>query len=93
MNGIQIQVIGQVGSGKTAISQEVVDALRNLGFAVKWDVKPEFQSESLARRDGMTRLSILEKVIDKSPIVVKEIQAPKDFNASLNYRVQKYKEE
>lgn len=90
MNGIQIQVIGQAGSGKTAVSQEIVDALRNLGFAVKWDTKPDHINESAARRDGLTRMQVLERVVDTSPIVVKEVQAAKDFNASLNYRVQSY---
>ena len=87
MNGIQIQIIGPFGSGKTRVAQEIVDALRSKGLAVKWDVSPDHINETDARIDGINRINALERISDKSTIVVKEIQATKDFNASLNYRV------
>lgn len=90
METIQIAVMGAPGSGKTTISQEIVDALRNMGFAVKWDVKPDFNDESDARRTGMERMKCVESVSDKTTIVVKCINVKKDINASLNYRTSKY---
>jgi Ni2+-binding GTPase involved in maturation of urease and hydrogenase len=87
MNGIQIQIIGALGSGKTRVAQEIVDTLREKGLAVKWDVSPDYQNESEARLTGVDRINALESVSDKSTIVVKEIEVKKDFNASLNYRV------
>jgi len=93
MNGIQIQIIGAFGSGKTRIAQEIVDTLREKGLAVKWDVSPDHKTEADARIDGSDRLNALENVADKSTVIVKEIQAAKDFNAALNYRVQGYKKE
>ena len=92
MNGIQIQIIGAPDGGKTRVAQEIVDTLRNRGLAVKWDVSPAYKTESEARLDGMDRLNALENVSDKSTIIVKEIRAFKDFNASLNYRVNDYNE-
>jgi adenylate kinase family enzyme len=89
-NGIQIVIVGAAGTGKTTVAQEIVDTLRNLGFSVKWDVKPDHNTEQEARKEGIERLRSIESVSDKSPIVVKEVQARKDFNASLNYRVQEY---
>jgi uridine kinase len=90
MNGIQIQIIGAVGSGKTRVAQEIVDILREKGLAVKWDVSPDYKSEIDTRMDGNNRLQALESISNKSTIIVKEIQAHKDFNAALNYRVQGY---
>lgn len=90
METIQIAIMGTAGSGKTTISQEIVDALRNMGFAVKWDVKPEFNSEGDARRTGMERMKCIEAVSDKTTIVVKSVNVKKDINASLNYRTSKY---
>lgn len=90
MNGIQIQIIGAVGSGKTRIAQEIVDTLREKGLAVKWDVTPDHKSETEARIDGADRLNALENIADKSTVIVKEIQAARDFNACLNYRVEKH---
>lgn len=87
MNGLQIQIIGAFGSGKTRVAQEIVDALREKGFAVKWEVSKEDETESQARLSGLDRLKALENIIDKSTIIVKEIEVKKDFNASLNYRV------
>lgn len=90
MNGIQILITGSAASGKTTISQEIVDALRNLGFAVKWGVKPDYKSEQDARYTGIDRLKRLDAVSDKTTIVVREITAKKDINSSLNYRVDQY---
>jgi len=90
MNGIQIQIIGAFGSGKTRIAQEIVDALRERGLAVKWDVSPDHKTEADARIDGANRLNALETIADKSTVIVKEIQAARDFNACLNYRVESY---
>lgn len=87
MNGLQIQIIGAFGSGKTRIAQEVVDMLREKGFAVKWEVSKEDKSEAEARMSGSDRLNALENIADKSTVVVKEVEVKKDFNASLNYRV------
>ena len=87
MNGLQIQIIGAFGSGKTRVAQEIVDTLREKGFAVKWDVSEEHKTESDARVTGADRLNALENIADKSTIVVKEIEVKKDFNALLNYRV------
>lgn len=87
MNGIQIQIIGAFGCGKTRVAQEIVDTLREKGFAVKWEVTSEYKTESDARITGINRLNALEDISDKSTIVVKEIEVKKDFNASLNYRV------
>jgi molybdopterin-guanine dinucleotide biosynthesis protein len=89
-NSVQIQIIGSSSSGKSTITQEVVDALRNLGFAVKWDVKPDYNNELEARKHGVNRLNCLEAATDKTTIVVKEINVNKDINASLNYRVESY---
>ena len=90
MNAIQVVVMGSTGSGKSAIEQEIVDALRKLGFAVKWDVKEEHGSESNARVDGIERLNRIESVSDRAAIVVKGINVKKDINESLNYRVRNY---
>jgi molybdopterin-guanine dinucleotide biosynthesis protein len=92
MNGIQIQIIGAADSGKTRVAQEIVDTLRNKGLAVKWEVTPDFKTEAEARLEGIDRLNALENVSDKSTIIVKEVRAFKDFNASLNYRVNDYNE-
>lgn len=89
-NGIQIVIMAAAGSGKTTIAQEVVDGLRNLGFAVKWDVKPDYKTEQEARKTGLERLERIEAISDKATIVVKEMQVKKDFNVSLNYRVEGY---
>lgn len=89
-NQIQILVTGTVGSGKTMISQEIVEALRNLGFAVKWEVKPDYENEGQARRLGVNRLKTLETLTDKATIFVKEMNVKKDFIASLNYRMSEY---
>ena len=91
-NGIQIVIMGPPASGKTTVAQEMVDKLRDLGFAVKWDVKPDYESESKARKAGLNRLNRLEAVMEKTPIIVKEIITKRDFNASLNYRVSDYVE-
>lgn len=90
MNGLQIQIIGAFGSGKTRVAQEIVDALREKGFAVKWEVSKEDETESQARLSGLDRLKALENIIDKSTIIVKEVEVKKDFNASLNYRVENH---
>jgi len=90
METIQIAIMGTLGSGKTTISQEIVDALRNMGFAVKWDVKPDYNSESDARKTGMERMNRLEAVSDKTTVVVKCVNVKKDINASLNYRTSQY---
>jgi hypothetical protein len=89
-NVIQINVIGSLGTGKSTIEQEIVDSLRNLGFAVKWDVKPDYKTEEEARVTGMDRLNRLEKVADTTTVVVKSLKVKKDFNESLNYRVKDY---
>jgi len=82
--------MGSAGSGKTTVEQEIVDALRNLGFAVKWNVKPDYKSEGEARRNGMDRLNCIDAVCEKTTVVVKGVQVKKDINDSLNYRVQSY---
>lgn len=92
MNAIQIVVMGSTGSGKSAIEQEIVDALRNLGFAVKWDVKEEHGTEENARIGGLERLNRIESVSDRAAIVVKGVNVKKDINESLNYRVRNYKD-
>ncbi len=91
MNTIHIQILGAAGSGKSIIEQEVVDGLRKLGFAVKWDIKPDHKSEEDIRKTGMDRLNVLERVSEQTTVVVKGIQVNKDINASLNYRVTKPK--
>jgi len=88
-NGIRIEISGLADTGKTIVAQEVVDALRKLGFAVKWDVTPDYDDEQDARKTGITRLEKIEKFADKSTIIVKEIKI-KDLNASLNYRVKSF---
>lgn len=90
MHTIQINVMGSTGSGKSSVEQEIVDALRNLGFAVKWDVKPDYENEQKARKDGVDRLKRLEAVSDKTTIVVKGFNVRKDINESLNYRVRSH---
>lgn len=90
MNAIQVMVMGSAGSGKSTVEQEIVDALRNAGFAVKWDVKPDHQTETSARKEGMERLNRIEAVSDKTTIVVKGVNVKKDINESLNYRVNQY---
>lgn len=92
MNTIQILVTGSAGSGKSTIEQEIVDALRNLGFAVKWDVKPDYENELTARKEGLVRLDRIEAVSDKTTIVVKGVNVKKDINESLNYRIKGYNE-
>jgi|LakMenEpi03Aug12_release.lakeMendotaPanAssembly.Ray.scaffolds.fasta_scaffold1800712_2 hypothetical protein len=86
-NTIHITVTGPYNSGKTMISQEIVDALRKLGLAVKWDVKPDFKFEDEARRDGLERISAIEAISDKTNIIVKEATVKKDFNSVLNAKV------
>ncbi len=89
-NGIQILVIGKAGTGKTIISQEITDALIKLGFDVKWEISEDYKSQDDARKTGMHRLKAIEETSEKTSIIIKEIQARKDFNASLNYRVSDY---
>ena len=86
-NTIHITVTGPYNSGKTAISQEIVDALRKLGLAVKWEVKPMFSDEQEARVDGIERLNKFEQLGDTTTVVVKEVTVKKDFNAVLNAKV------
>jgi molybdopterin-guanine dinucleotide biosynthesis protein len=89
-NTVHITVTGPYNSGKTAISQEIVDALRKLGLAVKWDVKPMFESEQEARINGLERLNKFEQLGDTTAVVVKEITVKKDFNSVLNAKVGDY---
>lgn len=89
-NEIQILVMGSIASGKSTIAQEIVSALRNQGFDVKWEVKPDYETEEQATKEGTERLNRLEAITNKAIIVVKEVQVQKDFNASLNYRVKEY---
>lgn len=89
MNLIQIQVIGKIGSGKSAIEQEIVDALRKLGLEVKWDTDQEDEND--IRKTGLQRLDRLESIAEKTLITVKGIQTKRDINESLNYRVKNYK--
>lgn len=87
-NTVQIIVMGTACSGKSTVSQEIVDALRNLGFAVKWEVKPDYDTELEARKTGLDRLNRLDVISDRATIVVKEVNVKKDFNELLNYRVE-----
>ena len=89
-NTIHITVTGPYNSGKTAISQEIVDALRKLGLAVKWDVKPMFDSEQDARISGIEKINKFEQLSDTTTVVVKEITVKKDFNSVLNAKVGDY---
>ena len=89
-NTVHITVTGPYNSGKTAISQEIVDTLRKLGLAVKWDVKPMFESEQEARINGVERLNKFEQLGDTTAVVVKEITVKKDFNSVLNAKVGDY---
>lgn len=89
-NTIHITVTGPYNSGKTAISQEIVDALRKLGIAVKWEVKPMFSDEQEARINGVERLNKFEQLGDTTTVVVKEVTVKKDFNSVLNAKVGDY---
>jgi len=86
-NTIHITVTGPYNSGKTAISQEIVDTLRKLGLAVKWEVKPMFETEQEARITGVDRLEKLEILSDTTTVVIKEVTVKKDFNSVLNAKV------
>jgi hypothetical protein len=86
-NTIHITVTGGYDSGKTAISQEIVDALRKLDIAVKWEVKPMFETEQEARVEGLDILEKFEKLSEKTTVVVKEVTVKKDFNSVLNAKV------
>lgn len=86
-NTIHITVTGPYNSGKTAISQEIVDTLRKLGIAVKWDVKPMFNDEQEARINGLDRLTKFEELSETATVVVKENTVKKDFNSVLNAKV------
>jgi Ni2+-binding GTPase involved in maturation of urease and hydrogenase len=86
-NTIHITVTGPYNSGKTAISQEIVDTLRKLGLAVKWEVKPMFETEQDARITGVERLEKLETLSDTTTVVIKEVTVKKDFNSVLNAKV------
>ncbi len=88
---IEIKIMGPVGAGKTTIAQEIVDVLRDKGFDVKWDVSPDYKREDEARKDGMERLDALEKIAERTPITVSEINTKNDINESLNYRIKKYR--
>lgn len=80
-NTIEIIVKGEVLSGKSAIAQEVVDALRQLGFNVTWEVRSDFKDELDARKidqvDVENRLSALRTI--GTHIIVKEKQAPRNY--------------
>jgi molybdopterin-guanine dinucleotide biosynthesis protein len=89
-NTIHITVTGPYNSGKTAISQEIVDSLRKLGIAVKWEVKPMFSDEQEARINGVERLNKFEQLGDTTTVVVKEVTVKKDFNSVLNAKVGDY---
>ncbi len=88
---IEIKIMGPIGTGKTTIAQEIVDVLRDKGFDVKWDVSPDYKREDEARKDGMERLDALEKIAERTPITVSEINTKNDINESLNYRIKKYR--
>ncbi len=89
-NTIHITVVGAYNSGKTAISQEIVDALRKLDIAVKWEVKPMFETEQEARVSGIERINKFEALSEKTTVIVKEITVKKDFNSVLNAKVGEY---
>jgi molybdopterin-guanine dinucleotide biosynthesis protein len=89
-NTIHITVTGPYNSGKTAISQEIVDTLRKLGLAVKWEVKPMFNDEQEARIDGLNRINKFEQLSETTTVVVKEVTVKKDFNSVLNAKVADY---
>ena len=89
-NTIHITVTGPYNSGKTAISQEIVDTLRKLGIAVKWEVKPMFSDEQEARINGIDRLTKFEQLSETTTVVVKEVTVKKDFNSVLNAKVGDY---
>lgn len=89
-NKIMITVTGPYNSGKTAISQEIVDGLRKLGLAVKWDVKPMFDNEEDARITGVDKIKKFEALSDNVTIIVSEKTVKKDFNSVLNAKVGEY---
>jgi uridine kinase len=73
-NQITIQVIGKSNTGKTTISQEIVDLLRTLKFNVEWDATPDHSSENGPRRNTLDQRSRLESVrLNEPKIVVKEV--------------------
>lgn len=84
MNTITINVCGLVNTGKSTIEQEIVDALRKLGFTVKWN-----ETNDNSRKSGIEHTNRLESILEKTSITVQGVQINKDFNTSLNYRVTK----
>lgn len=75
-NEIIIQVIGRAATGKSALSQEIVDLLRGLRFNVEWDTSPDKHDENGARKQPSTQNERLDKIRQKEPkIIVKEVQA------------------
>lgn len=79
-NQITIQVIGKSNTGKTTLSQEIVDLLRTLKFNVEWDATPDHYSESGARRNSLDQRSRLESIRLKEPkIIVKEVNHIEKF--------------
>jgi len=79
-NQITIQVIGKSNTGKTALSQEIVDLLRTLKFNVEWDATPDHSSENGPRRNILDQRSRLEAIRSKEPkIVVKEVNHIEKF--------------
>lgn len=79
-NTIEIRVVGLSATGKTGLSQEIVDALRQLNFNVEWDVSPDYHYESTARKEGDNRLARLREIRNKEPkIIVKEVRTIKKF--------------
>ena len=89
-NTIHITVTGPYNSGKTAISQEIVDSLRKLGIAVKWEVKPMFSDEQEARISGLEKITKFEQLSETTTVVIKEVTVKKDFNSVLNAKVDEF---
>jgi len=77
-NEITILVVGKANSGKLAISQKIVDALRGLGLNVDWDVTPDFTNEAEVRvkRPSELQSEIINNLKARdTKITVKEFQA------------------
>jgi len=73
---ITIQVIAKSNTGKTTISQEIVDLLRELKFNVEWDISPDHSTEYSPRRLPSDQLDRLNAIRQKEPkIIIKEVQA------------------
>jgi ABC-type oligopeptide transport system ATPase subunit len=79
---IQIHVVGRCGSGKTTIQVLIADVLREYGFNVYVETRPDYRDETDLRRNQdlyrEQRYESIKKNIRQ--ITINEVQAQMDIS-------------